>query len=197
MASFQYNPKKGVARIHFRYAGKQLNRVEKVESERHAARMAALAEDTIIDLERGKLIMPPDVDAKVFILTGGKVQNRPKPVAEPLQKSAKPATIGAIFDTYAETLTPGSKEANSIDTEAIHGRHFRRVLGASRTFETLAVDVLQKYVDKRAREGVVRETIHKELGTLRIVWAWVAKRKHIPSLPTWKIADLTLPKAHE
>jgi hypothetical protein len=50
------------------------------------------------------------VDPKVFILTGGKVQNRPEPVADPMQVKAAAATttIGAIFNTYAETLTPGS-----------------------------------------------------------------------------------------
>jgi integrase len=197
MASYQYDAKKGVARIHFRYDGKQLNRVEKVESERQAARMVALVEETLIDLERGKLTMPPDVDAKVFILTGGKVQKRPESVAVPVEKTREAATIGSIFDTYAETLTPGSKELNSIDTEAIHGRHFKRLLGTSRKFDGLSIDVLQKYVDKRSREGVVRETIHKELGTLRIVWAWAAKRKHTSSPPNWKTADLTLPKANE
>ncbi len=152
MASYQYSAKKGTARIHFRYEGRQLNRVEKVESERHAQRLVALVEETLIDLERGKLAMPPDVDEKTFILTGGKVEKRPQPVADSLQPAPQPAaTIGTIFDTYSGTLTPGSKEANSIDTEEIHGRHFRRVLGADRKFDSLSVDVLQRYVDKRRR----------------------------------------------
>lgn len=197
MASYQYNATKRLARIHFRYAGQQLNRVEKVDSERHAQRMVALVEETLNDLKRGKLVLPPDADAKVFIMTGGKVEKRPDPVADPLHEAAKPATIGAIFDTYAKTLTPGSKEASSIDTEEIHGRHFRRVLGADCKFESLALDVLQKYVDKRAVEGVVRETIRKELTTLRVVWGWAFKRKHVESPLAWKLSDLTLPKAHE
>jgi hypothetical protein len=46
---------KGTARIHFRYAGKQLNSVVKVGAER----MVAIVEETLIDLERGKPIMPP------------------------------------------------------------------------------------------------------------------------------------------
>jgi len=114
-----------------------------------------------------------------------------------LHEESKPATIGAVFETYAETFTPGSKEANSIETEAIHGRHFKRVLGATRKFETLSVDVLQKYVDKRAIEGVVRDTIRKELATLRVVWGWASKRSHVASPPAWKMADLTFPKAGE
>lgn len=90
--------------------------------------MVALIEDTIIDLERGKLAMPPDVDPKVFILTGGKVLKKPELIAAPVENMPESATVASIFDTYAKTLTPGSKELNSIATESIHGRHFKRVL---------------------------------------------------------------------
>ena len=197
MASYQYDAKKRTARIHFRYGGRQLNRVEKVESERHAQRIVALAEDTLQDLERGKLAIPDGVDAKAFILTGGKVQKRADRVADSLHDDAKPPTIGSVFDVYEATLTPGSKEASSIETEAIHGRHFRRVLGADRRFDSLSVEVLQRYADKRAGEGVVRETIRKELATLRVVWGWAFKRGHVATPPAWKPSDLTLPKAHE
>lgn len=197
MASYQYDAKRGIARIHFRYDGKQLNRVEKVESERHAQRIVALVEETLIDLERGKLTLPAGADAKTFILTGGKVEKRPQPVADPLQTKPAHATIKAVFDTYTQTLTPGSKEANSLDTEAIHERHFKRVLGSERSFSTLDVQTIQKYVDKRAKEGVVRETIRKELTTLRVVWGWAFKRQHVASPLSWKIADLTLPKTGE
>jgi len=200
MASYQYDRKKGVARIHFRYAGKQLNRVEKVESERQAQRLVALVEETLSDLSRGKLIMPADADPKVFILTGGKVENRPKLVADPLHKTPDASTsetVAEVFKLYSHTLTPGSKEANSIETEMVHGRHFKRVFGSHQTFASLSIDKLQKYVDERAREGVVRDTIQKELVTLRSVWAWATKRKHITNAPEWKISDLTLPKAAE
>jgi hypothetical protein len=134
MASFRFDAKKRTARIHFRYEGRQLNRVEKVESERHAERMLAVIEVTLIDLERGKLVMPPEVDVKTLILTGGKVSKRPEPVADLLKQASDPTTetIASIFDIYATTLTPGSKELNSIDTEAIHGRHFKRVIGLQR-----------------------------------------------------------------
>ena len=186
MASYQYDPKKGTARIHFRHEGRQLNRVEKVESERHAQRLVALVEETLIDLQRGKLAIPPDVDVKAFILTGGKVVKPTAAVADPLHGEPEPVrapTVGAVFDTYAATLTPGSEEANSIETEAIHGRHFRRVFGADLGFDSLAVGSLQRYVDKRAGEGVVRETIRKELATLRVVWSWAYKRGHVATPP--------------
>src|SRR4051794_33423550 len=108
MASYKYNAKTASARIHFRYEGQQHSRVEKVDSERHAQRMVALIEETLIDLARGKLVMPPDVDPRSFIMTGGRVVKRPEPVADPLRATPETATIATIFDTYAATLTTGS-----------------------------------------------------------------------------------------
>jgi len=101
VASYQYDAKKRTARFHFRHDGRQLNKIEKVESERQAQRIVALIEETLLDLERGKLVIPPDVEAKTFILTGGKVEKRPQPVADPLhdKATAPAATIGTIFNT--------------------------------------------------------------------------------------------------
>ena len=197
MASFDFSPKTGKARIFFRYAGRQFNRTMSARNDREAERASALIEETIQDIERGKLALPDGADVPAFIMSGGKVATKPKPVSNPFHAGPKSSTIAGVFDTYAETLTPGSKEANSIATEAVHGRHFKRVLGADRQFDDLAVDMLQRYVDKRAAEGVVRETIRKELTTLRVLWGWAHKRKHVLTPAAWKMGDLTLPKAHE
>jgi integrase len=177
----------------------------------------ALVEETLIDVSRGKLAIPPGVDEKLFILTGGKIAKPTEPaepVAGPSESTdlnaepaisdgetapprSRPSTIGSVFDTYRETLTSGSKEASSIVTETIHGRHFKRVLGEGRMFDGLSVDVIQEYVDKRAAEGVVRDTIRKELATLRVVWGWAFLRKHVSAPAAWKMSDLTLPKGTE
>jgi integrase len=197
MASFSYDEKAGKARFFFRYSGTQYNKTRAMESARHAERLSALIEETIEDLARGKRSIPDDADVVEFIVSGGKVAKKPTPApVEPARKSG-PATIRSVFDTYLKTLTPGSKAENSIDTEKIHSRHFARVLGAKRQFEGIGIDVLQRYVDKRAGEGVVRDTIRKELATLRGVWGWAHKRKHVPVPVDWKMSDLTLPKAHE
>jgi integrase len=52
-------------------------------------------------------------------------------------------------------------------------------------------------VDARAREGVGRETIRKELSTLRVIWGWAYKRRHVQTVLGWNMKDLTLPKAEE
>jgi integrase len=102
--------------------------------------------------------------------------------------------VSKTSHTYAETLTPGSKEANTLCTEAVHRRHFQRILGGGSALESLGVGLVQKYVDARAKEGVGRETIRKELSTLRVVWGWAHKRKYVQSPPGWKMKDLTFPK---
>jgi integrase len=197
MASRDFNPKTGKARLFFRYAGKQYNKTIRVRDDNEARRACALVEETIQDLERGKLVMPPEADPALFLLSGAKVTAKPGPVSEAFHDEPRPLTLGDVFATYSETLTPGSKETNTISTESVHARHFRRLLGDKTTFDSLGVDTLQRYVDKRSREGVGRETIHKELSTLRIVWSWALKRRHITRPLTWKMADLTLPKADE
>jgi integrase len=197
MASFEFDPKTGKARFFFRYGGRQFNKTLPVKNDREADRIRALIEETVVDLVRGKLTLPPEADQATFILSGGKVAVRPQAVSNPFQEAPPPPTLRQVFDTYAATLTPGSKEANSIETEGIHQRHFVRILGEGFAFDSLGVDLVQGYVDARAREGVGRETIRKELSTLRVICGWAYKRKHVHSPLGWKMKDLTLPKAGE
>ncbi len=199
MASYDLDPKSGRFHIRFRYAGKPFKRSLKLDGEREAGRVCGVVEETLKDLQRGRLVMPEGADAGSFLISGGVVAAKPKApdVSGSCQGSEKAPTVGSILDIYEATLTPGSKESNTSYTEGIHGRHFRRVLGADRRFDSLSVDVLQKYVNARASEGVVRDTIHKELTTLRVVWSWASKRKHLQTPLAWHMSDLTLPKAHE
>jgi integrase len=166
-------------------------------SDREALGICFLIEGTIQDLERGKLVMPLDADPLIFIVSGGKVANFPKVVSETVPFTDKPPCLKKVLDIYAETLTPGSKEANTIETEAIHRRHFIRLLGENAAFDAFELDALQSYVDRRAREGVGRETIRKELSTLRVIWGWAHKRGYVASPLSWKMGDLTLPKSDE
>ena len=207
MASLNYTPPKtkagkGKARFFFRFPGShQHNAVRPVQDRAEAERWLSMIEETISDLKRGKLILPSDADAeivKLFILSAGRLSAVPGAVSESKRsETEKHATLASIFETYSSTLTVGSKELNSIETEAVHGRHFCRVIGPDRRFDTLGVDSIQKYVDDRAKEGVVRETIKKELTTLRVLWGWAYQRKHIALPLAWRIKDLTLPKASE
>src|SRR3954447_14553704 len=107
MASRDFNPKTGKPRLFFRFNGRQFNKTIKVSSDREALRGCALIEETIQDLERGKLAMPPDADPAAFILSGGRVTAHPEPVAIAPHEAVQPPTLKRVFDTYAEILTPG------------------------------------------------------------------------------------------
>lgn len=155
-----------------------------------------MIEEAIQDLKRGKLTMPPDADPADFLISGGKVTVRPALAAKPSSEPERPPTLKSMFDTYEATLTPGSKEGNSLSTEAVHRKHFLCELGEDLALDSLGLDTIQGYVDARARD-VGRETIRKELSTFRVIWGWAYKRRHVPAPLSWKMADLTFPKARE
>ena len=181
MASNKFNPASMRARVFFRYGGRPFNRALGAETDRAAWRTCALIDQTIEDSERGRLTMPPDADPVAFIVSGGKVSHKPK--AEPGQANPRPPTLGDVFSIYAETSTPGFKESNTLITELVHTRHFRRVIGEGFVLDSLDVASIQKYVDKRHTDNVGRETIHKELATLRVIWTWALKCRHIITSP--------------
>src|SRR4051794_3829163 len=95
MASYDFDPRKGKARVFFRHGGHQFNKTVKVESDRAAGRLCAVIEETVQDLERGKLTMPPDADPIAFMLSGGKMTGKPTPPETP-----KAMSLDALFDLY-------------------------------------------------------------------------------------------------
>lgn len=157
-------------------------------------RMAPIM-DTLYRVERGSLEIPEGADVKSFIVSGGKATAK---VKRPSQSGddAKPLGLGELFDSYFKGLTRDAKAAGSIKTERIHTGHLRKMIGENRAADDLALDAIQKYVDRRARK-VARTTILKEIATLRFVLRWAAKRGLTKHEPSWKTTDLTLPKAHE
>jgi integrase len=202
MASHDFDVKTQRARLFFRYGGRQFNRTIKVQDHREASRACALIEETIQDLERGKLTMSDDADVAAFIVSGGKLTAKPALAspqavasAGPTEPHSETASLKSLFAAYTETLTPGTKEASTLYTETIHTNHLVRVLGEDQEPGGLDLGVVQDYVDARAREGVQRGTIRKELVTLRMIWSWAAKRGHVTASLKWKISDLTFPKA--
>lgn len=198
MASFDHDFRSGNYHIRFRFVGKPYKRSLPLADRREAERVCGVVEETIKDLKRGRLEMPQDADPGAFLISGGKLTGIPEPVAPEEPGDSKTAgTLGRVFALYKETLTPGSKGRNTLETEAIHARHIQRVLGEGRAFDAIDVAVLQQYVDARAKEGVTRDTIKKELATLRVVWGWAFGRRKVASPVTWKLKELTLPKGVE
>jgi integrase len=184
---------KGNWHAEFKFAGVRYTHSLKTKIESEAETRLGPIRDTLYRLENGTLAMPPDADPKAFVVSGGRVETKPELVAE----KEPSRTMGEVFDLYFKTLTRNSKSSSSLVTERVHDKHFRRIIGAGKTFDELTAAIVQRYVDRRLKDGVVRETLKKELGTLRVVWNWAFKRKHVPFPPSWRTDDLTLPKGRQ
>jgi integrase len=97
---------------------------------------------------------------------------------------------------YVRDLTPGSKAANTLATEAIHSKHLVAILGNILAADFVLND-LDAFVAARTKVGRNTETIKQEIATLRMTWNWAKKRGHVPSPWTWKLSDLDWPKTQE
>ena len=195
MASHQFDSKTGKARVFFRYGGRQWNRVLKAKSARAAGALCETIDQTIADLERGRLSLPPDVDVVTFMISGGAVTQTTSP-APP----AKTVMLGDLFDQFRAEPPPHLESS----TRRMQEIHFRRILEVfpSKSVESFSKATAQEYVSRRAKQRyrdrpIQRETIAKELKTLRQAWAWVAAKTPEMSAPTFALKELSFPKARE
>jgi integrase len=153
-------------RIKFRFGGRQLSAALGTESQREAKQALSRLEENLTLVERGRLEIPQDGDIAVFLLSDGKI-NR-KPVLE------APLTLQAYFKRYQARSTD-AKERNTRYTEKIHIDHLLDLLGKSEHVRSITTEVLQRYVDQRAKEKfrgetISHKTIQKEIGTFASIW---------------------------
>ena len=169
MSSLEQDTKSGRYRLRFRYGGTAYKRSLKTKDKRHAELVLARVEETIGLLERGRLELPPDADPGTFILTDGKLREKPK--------APKVRTLGDLFRIYRERLPEGAKEPTTLKTEETYIGHLLRHLGTSKAVRTVTASDLQGYVERRLqdryREKPIRpDTVKKEVATFRLVWNW-------------------------
>lgn len=158
----------------FKYSLKHADTVLAEETDKRVGR-------TLRDLQEGRLVLPEGADVVEFVKSDGKR-------AEPLQAPDRPLTLGQLFAVYAEKLTRGAKAGNTMNTDAVHGRHLVRVLGDKRTLSSLtAAGEIQAYIKGRLEETYVRNgekrsvtagTVKKEVQTLATVWRWAHNQGH-------------------
>src|SRR5262249_37081728 len=121
--------------------------------------------------ERGRLEIPSDADVGLFLLSDGKINQRPQD-----EKRVAPVTLSALFSGYRDGYPKGAKEANTRATERIHMAHLERLLGARTKLPAITTKILQAYVTARSQESsklgrtIGSRTIKKELGTLTTIW---------------------------
>jgi integrase len=199
MASIELDPASGFYRVVFRYAGMRFKRSLKVRHHASAEAVRGRVEETLSDLRRGRLVMPLDAEPGTFILSDGKLGQRP--VAPP----APPATIGSLVASYLAELPDGAKEEGSLRTERIHLGHVERILGAATPLRSVDLAAAQRYAKargkethgKKARRPIRPYTVRKELKSFRHAWAWCRSRGLVPVAPVWVLGEITLPKDRE
>jgi integrase len=159
--------KAGVYRIHFRYGSKQYHKSLLTDDETKAQSLKATIDETLHDLKRGRVTLPPDADFWTFVFSGGKLTQLPS--------APDPLTLEELFTRYEELLPPGALEANSLATYHLHKGHLLRGLGGKRAAQSLTLTDVQGYANRRSKEKyrgrlISPATIRKELASLRAVW---------------------------
>jgi len=150
----------GKFRIVFRYRGQKYTRSLKTNSPRAAAGVLARVEDNLSRLELGHLALPDGAAVSTFVLSDGRLEQRPGTT-----KLLK--TLEQLFDHFLATLTPGALEPTTEHCIRIHIRHFKRVFGSKKPLRTLGLTTLQQYVDIRAKaDGLRGKRLSAAEGTL-------------------------------
>ncbi len=146
MAGLSQDAKSGIFRVHFRYGNKQFQKSLKTKDRKKAESRKGRIEETLLDLERGRLDLPPGADFWQFVWTDGKRDQKPK---------LETLTLEGLFGWYFESLPPGAKATKTGKVEAIHANHFKRLLGARRALDSITGQDLQaSYINARAREDL-------------------------------------------
>jgi integrase len=166
----------GLYRITFRYGGRKLHHSLKTQNRKEAESCLSRLEENLRLLERGRLEIPPGAELALFLISDGKLNE--KPVIE------KPLSLDEFFRGYREKLPEGTKEPNTRYTEDIHIEHLLRLIGPGMSIRGITTETLQNYVDTRGLETGRRgnplshATIKKEIGTLSSIWnKWALPRR--------------------
>ena len=160
----------GRFRLIFYLTGKRYSASLRTADPREADAIAGSAERTLMLLQQGVLTVPEGADLAPFVLSGGKLAERPKP---------PPAhSLGELCDRYLRAHELGAMEENSLDTVRMHLRHFAKTLGAGFSAQALELSHVQQHIDRRARQKGARgrplspTTLRKEVTSVRACWNW-------------------------
>jgi integrase len=167
-------------RVVFMYAGRKYNYTLETGDRDTAQALCGGVEKTMMLIGQGALVVPEGADVVEFVKHGGKPPDT-KTAAEAARE--QPLRFSVFKDTYLETRSGGSMEANSLATARMHLCHFERTLGASFDLRKLTLADMQAHLVKRRKGGDPRRkkprskpisavTLRLEVSTLRAAWNW-------------------------
>src|SRR5947209_1241101 len=144
MAALQ--KRNGSFRVLFRFQGKQhsftLGRVPCNEAEAKAGHVDLV----LLRIRQNLLTVPAGVTIEEFLLSDGQVKT-PEQAAV-----TEPITFGRLRAAHLETCGNGAMEQNSLQTTAMHLRHFERTLGEKFPIWQLTLPDLQRHVTERSKK---------------------------------------------
>jgi integrase len=162
----------GSFHVAFRFNGRRFRRSLKTSDRREAERLAARVEDNIRLIERGRIVVPSDVDVATFLMSDCRIGGT-------APKRAGAETLTQLFAVYFEQVGSDKLEESTLQGMRIHRGHLERLLGKRLCLAATNAATLQSYIDKRSKEKyrgrlISPATIKKEIVTVRTIWnfAW-------------------------
>lgn len=173
MAWLEEHPTSGHFKICFRWGGKKLKKTLKTIDRREAEGALLRLQENIALVERGRLEIPPDADVATFLMSDGKLTERP----QDRQPKVK-LTLGELRDQDLGAHANGAVEVNSLSTMRMHLGHMVRTMGDKFAVQSLGFSQLQAHLDRRAkqrghhRRPLSPTTLRKEMASFRACWNW-------------------------
>jgi integrase len=172
MAWIDKHPTSDRFRICFRWGGRKHKKTLRTTDRDEAEAVLRRFERNVGLVEDGTLTLPPDADVGAFLLSDGKLTQKPDTVPVP-----KAVTLAGLRDAYVEALAGGPMEDNSKATVKMHLGHFVRTLGGTFHLKDLGLADLQRHVNQRAAKKyrgrpLSPVTLKKEMATFRACWNW-------------------------
>jgi hypothetical protein len=110
-------------------------------------------EKTLMLLDQKVLKVPDGADVLSFVVGNGQVEpSIAKPAEEANGTPPQGIALRELNDRYVETHSGGAMEKNSLDTVAMHLRHFIKTFGVNFPAQSLTLAKLQEHVNHRAKE---------------------------------------------
>jgi len=157
-------------RLIFYFQGKRYAASLKTTDRDEADDIAGSVDRTLSLMQQNVLALPEGSDLVTFVLSGGRLEDRPKP--PPIR------TLAELKDGYLKAVGIGAMEDNSLCTVRMHLKHFVKTLGAGFPIQTLALSHLQEHVERRAKKKghfkkpISPVTLKKEMASFRACWNW-------------------------
>jgi integrase len=170
MASLHQDPRTDNWLIYFRYGGRQFTKSCETQKQTAAKAIEARVEETIRLLKSGRIEMPEDAEPGIFIMSDGKLLDKPK-----LSAPKKDPRLGQVCESYLSDQM--AKAESTVEGERIHIAHLKKMLGEATEIHTLTLANMQDYVKTRSKQKhrgrfITGKTIRKELGSFRQIWTW-------------------------